>query len=67
MFRECPQAPGHAPFLHLCKVWPSYLRPLHYSRLSSDGGRVTLHLLQFSSDRTLWTFKFEKALSERVD
>ena len=67
MFREFPQAPGHVPFLHLWKVWPSYLRPLQHSRLSSEGGRVAPHLLQFSSDHPLLTFDFEKALSERVD
>ena len=56
-----------APFLPLCKVWPSHLRPMHCSHLSSEGGRATLPILQFSSDRPLLALKTEKALSKSVD
>ena len=69
VFKECSGnslMPGEqAPFLHLCKVWPSYLRPVQSSHLSSNGRRVARPLLQFSSDHPLLAFKFEKALSER--
>ena len=57
----------HAPFLSLCKVRPSLYRSVQCSRLSSEGRRVTHPLLQFSSDCPLLAFKFEKALSKRVD
>ena len=56
-----------APFLPLCKVWPSHLRPVQCSHLSSEGGRVARPILQFSSDRPVLALKVEKALSERVD
>ena len=60
--------PGeHAPFLNLCQVWPSHLRPVQYSHLSSKGRKVAKPLLQFSIDHRLLAFKFEKELSERVD